>query len=150
MYTDAEGSGGIGAVLITEDQKLYFKEFIDKRFTDLLESRMTQIIPLEAIAVLVALHRFKRELGQTDTILCIDNTTVLGAIRKGRSSADDVHKIITSISDLCFRLNITAHVFWVPSAMNIADDPSRGKMIEGMTLVQNMKNAIKESISTVK
>ena len=149
VYTDAQGRGGIGAAIISGSTKLFFKETMDQRFLSKLIGRETQIIPLEAIAVLVALHRFKREIGQCDLVLLIDNTSVLGATRKGRSSADDVHEIVTAISDLCFEINVTKHLFWVPSAMNIADAPSRGEDIDHFDLVHDLKSHVARSVGVV-
>ena len=149
LYTDAEGHGGIGAVLITPQARLFFRIKVDQRFASKLIQRATQIIPYEALAVLIALNRFKRELAQNDLVLLIDNTSVLGSVRKGRSSADDVHKIITAISDLCFELNITKHIFWVPSAMNISDGPSRGETIDQYVEVHDLKRSIAASVGVV-
>ena len=150
LYTDAEGSGGIGATLITDDTKLFLRGKLDRRCTDLLIKRTTQIIPLEAMAVLIAILTFKKDIGQSELLVMIDNTSVLGAARKGRSSANDVHKIITKISDLCLDFGITKHLFWVPSAMNMADLPSRGGDPVGFVRVPCIQRQIAQSVSVIK
>ena len=75
--------------------------------------------------------------------------SVLGAVRKERSAADDVHRIITAISDLCFELNITKHIFWVPPEMNISDGPFRGETIDHFVEVHDLKRSIAASVGTV-
>ena len=150
LYTDADGSGGIGSTLITDDIKLFLRGKLDRRCTDLFIKRATQIIPLEAMAVLIAIFTFKKYIGQSELLVMIDNSSVLGAARKGRSSANDVHKIITKISDLCLEFGITKHLFWVPSAMNMADLPSRGGDPVGFVRVKCIQRQIAQSVSVIK
>ena len=149
-YTNAEESGGFRATLIIEFEKRFIKGKLAHRCLDLLIQRSTQIITQEALAVLIAIYTFKRDIGQSEVLIMIDNTSVLGAVRKGRSSANDVHKIITRISDLCVQFGITKHLFWVPSAMNMSDLPSRGGDPVGYDQIKNIQQQIALSVSVIK
>ena len=129
LYTDAEGYGGTGAVLsINGDvqwMRSHVRSFFQKHSVR-LSKRVTQIIPYEAIAVLQALCTWRHSLIGKQVLLFIDNTSVLGCVRKGRSRSEDVHEIIALILYTLESANIKAFAHWVPSALNVADVPSRG------------------------
>ena len=125
LYTDADGSGGIGAVLLTPNKKLFFMHKVDSSALR-LRDRETQIIPLEVIAALVATYAFKNELGGCSLIAFIDNQSGLGALKKGRSHASDVHALVQDCLDSLENLHAKPQWLWVPSCLNVADYPSRG------------------------
>ena len=62
LYTDAEGTGGTGGVLILKDEVLWFKGDAKPETESVytLTPRKTQIVPYEAIAVKQALSRFRQ------------------------------------------------------------------------------------------
>ena len=56
----------------------------------------------------------------------IDNTSALGAIRKGRSRVYALNRVISEIRDM-IPPTTTTKFEYVPSSLNMADDPSRGR-----------------------
>ena len=128
LYTDAEGRGGTGGVLILQNEVLWFRSDA-KPLTDevyKLSPRKTQIVPYEAIAVKQALSKFSHLLLGRRLLIFVDNQSVLGCLRKGRSRKLDVHNIITDVLSILGTCQIEAVSHWVPSSLNIADVPSRG------------------------
>ena len=138
VYSDAEGGGGVGAVLATPTKTLWFRGTIDSSKLG-LEPRDTQIIPLEALAQLVALRVWHSELGGCKLLMFIDNQSALGAIRKGRSDKEDIHQIVTHLVDLMDSLHVRPVFLWVPSPLNIAGFPSRGA-----SLIETIPNIFSE------
>lgn len=128
LYTDAEGRGGTGGVLILQDEVLWFRSDAKSATESVykLSPRKTQIVPYEAIAVKQALSRFSHLLLGRRLLIFVDNQSVLGCLRKGRSRKLDVHNIITDILSILGTCQIEAVPHWVPSSLNIADIPSRG------------------------
>ena len=57
----------------------------------------------------------------------IDNTSAVGAFRKGSSRKADINAIVGSVWMLSHRHHIEIFIHWVPSKYNIADLPSRGR-----------------------
>ena len=128
LYTDAEGRGGTGGVLILDKEVLWFRSDARAAAESVykLSARKTQIVPYEAIAVKQALSRFSHLLLGRRLLIFVDNQSVLGCLRKGRSRKLDVHHIITDILSVLGTCQIEAVPHWVPSSLNIADVPSRG------------------------
>jgi hypothetical protein len=128
LYTDAEGNGGTGGVLIIDNEVLWFRS--DARPLALSEykllPRKTQIVPYEAIAVKQALSKFSHLLLGRQVLIFVDNQSVLGCLRKGRCRKLDVHHIVTDILSILGACQIEAVPHWVPSSLNISDVPSRG------------------------
>lgn len=146
LYTDAEGGGGIGGCLCIESvarkQRLFFADRLDQRFMNTLQSRVTQIIPLEAMAVAVAVEVFKVQLSGARCIFLIGNLSVLGALREGRCTAPDINRIVCSIVDRILSLSIMPFFLWVPSCFNMADAPSRGAPVVGFQQVGSNKGIV--------
>ena len=138
LYTDAEGAGGLGAVFFIEDRAFWFEDSAPLAFYQGLEIRKTQIIPLEALAVLSAIMKFGNMIVGGRILVFVDNQSVLGALRKGSSPSQDLLRIVGAVWDEANRLNIQAIFLWVPSALNIADFPSRASdpQIPGSSKVQ--------------
>jgi len=82
---------------------------------------------LEGRAVILAL----RWLGRNPSIhgtrinFFIDNTALLGALRKGRSSKWSLNQICRSVVAICLAANMVVTWWYVPSKRNPADGPSR-------------------------
>ena len=153
VYTDAEGRGGVGGCMYRDtcdrQLKLYFSDCMDQRFTQLLSERVTQIIPLEAMAVAVAVEVFKVQLAGARCIFLIDNLSVLGSLRKGRCKAPDINRIICAIADRILQLSIVPFFLWVPSRYNLADAPSRGVSPSGF-LELDAKKSIATAMRAIK
>ena len=125
LYTDAEGHGGTGGVLIIGHEVLWFRSNA-KICGYKLSERKTQIVPYEAVAVKQALSKFCHLLLGKKLILFVDNQSVLGCLRKGRSRKMDVHRIVEDILSILGTCQIDTVPHWVPSSLNISDVPSRG------------------------
>ena len=127
LYTDAEGGGGIGAVLFRHNSPtLTFRASLGKQFMRFFRHRKTNIIPLELGALVVAVACFRRSFIGTETVFFVDNQTVLYCCRRGRCRADDVNQLIVILADILSSLGIMPSFVYVPSKSNIADYPSRG------------------------
>ena len=61
-----------------------------------------------------------------DVICYCDNTTVLGALVRGSSSAADLNDIIGTIWETVASINCRVWWEYVPSQLNVADPLSRG------------------------
>ena len=126
LYTDAQGAGGVGAVLATPNKLFVIAAHVDASRMGLLE-RETQIIPLEACVPLIVVRALQQEINSCRLLLFIDNQSALGALKKGRSECADIHKIVNVFVDLLEFLSVRPTFFYVPSSLDIADFPSRGK-----------------------
>jgi hypothetical protein len=60
-------------------------------------------------------------------LIFVDNATAISAITSGTSSAHDLRAISTQLWDWLAVRKVTLHVRYVPSALNLADAPSRGR-----------------------
>jgi hypothetical protein len=130
LYTDAEGKGGIGAVLfppVSTTPSQWFADTCPKDITASFHHRKTQIVPLEALAVLVAILHFSDLIKGSRLIIMVDNTSVVGALLKGSSRKPDINHIIGCTLMTAHARDIEVFVHWVPSRFNVADLPSRGK-----------------------
>ena len=133
LYTDAEGSGGIGALFETAGKPiLSFRNRLDIRKLPFLVDRKTQIIPFESLAVLASIKLWRSELAGARLLIFIDNQSSLGALRKGRSRAPDLSRIVEEILDILDKISCQIIPLWVPSCLNIADFPSRGESLSDL------------------
>jgi hypothetical protein len=89
--------------------------------------RKTLIIPLEAMALFSALFAPELQpiLAGADIVHFADNQTVNGIAVKNYSAAPDVGRMLSSYSLRLAALAARSWVHYVPSALNIADPPSR-------------------------
>jgi len=135
LYTDAEGKGGIGGVLFVDNEKpLQFAFKVPTSFNMLFSHRVTYIIQLELLAVTVALKLFSQSLRGAAVRFFIDNRSVLGSLRKGRSKVEDLNSLVLLTIDKTAHIDLCLFS-WIPSKLNVADVPSRGKLIPGITTV---------------
>jgi hypothetical protein len=58
-------------------------------------------------------------------VVLVDNTAVLGAVTKGRSSSRQLNRIYSKLAVLLAAADVKAHYLYVPSKENPADAPSR-------------------------
>ncbi len=117
LYTDASLSGA-GAVLFTDSGEVLTWS---RKFTPLESSR--RIEELEAIAASEAFTFFGPQMKDKSITMYIDNTSVLGAVRKGHSPSFNLNKHISALaSDTRARL---VRLEYVRSAENPADYESR-------------------------
>ena len=126
LYTDASGSGGCGAVLLDGTSSEWFGSNCSA-IHPLLLDRKTQINALELFTVLASLRLWRERCSGRRLALLIDNTTALWAVRNGRSTASDLSALSHAIWFALHKLRAHISVFWVPSKLNLADAPSRGR-----------------------
>ena len=139
-YSDAEGAGGLGWVLLARPPSLESSKSGDPSLTgwwaggaapaDLsahLLPRKTQIHALEMCAFISLIQSSATVLRGKRLLAFIDNQSALGVLRKGSCKlAHDLSALSSYALDLCRGLHIELFLFWVPSALNCADGPSRG------------------------
>ena len=125
LYTDAAGSGGIGAVLLQATSALWFAGNTSAAKPFLIK-RSTQINAYELFTILVAVTHWEKSLCGQRLVFLVDNSVALWSLRNGTSSVADLGAISHAIWRKLARLGIEPLAFWVPSKLNVADAPSRG------------------------
>ena len=127
LYTDAEGSGGFGAVLASSSSSVWIGGTIPDNVSGALHKRKTQIFPFEVVAIWAALLVFGSSLRGHYVLAFVDNQSALAVSAKGTSTAIDVQAIVTAMWDLISDLGIQVVFRYAPSKLNLSDPPSRGK-----------------------
>jgi len=130
LYTDAEGKGGIGAILVDPEAPLADSPWFGTRVPDsvvrLLLPRKTQINPLELVALVYAVLCFLPRLQDRRFVVFIDNSTALSVARKGTGRVADMRVLSHFLHRLLHLAGARAWFLWVPSKLNWSDPPSRG------------------------
>ena len=106
---------------------MWFGGFIPESIGKALHPRKTQIFPFEVIAIWAAIMAFKPHLTNRHVLFFVDNQSALASSAKGTTTASDVQEIISSMWDFIQHSGIHAAFRYVPSKLNLADPPSRGK-----------------------
>ena len=136
LYTDAsyspeDESGGIGGVLCAADGTVlaWFGEELSSAVCSRFKTEgQTQLIgELKALAVLVALKTWSKEISSKHLVAFIDNEGSKFSILKGYSKNPCLSEIVTAIA--CAEESASCFVWYarVPSECNPADGPSRGQ-----------------------
>ena len=123
----------VGAVLFDRrwEAPLQFSEVIPKEMQKNCAPRKTQIVPVEMIAPILALHTFRERLFGTDLILLIDSEAVESALVKGYSSKSDLCTLVSVFWNLIFELRVRVFIDRVSTDSNPADWPSRDDLSTG-------------------
>ena len=102
--------------------------------------REGRIDALEGEALLLGLrHAVRSRTRRRRRVLCfVDNQALLGSLRKGRSSAVRLLHICRRVAAHALFAELRLHYRYVPSALNVADAPSRGKPNAGCQAWQSM------------
>ena len=129
VYSDAEGDGGVGAVLGIDGEFLWLAGHIPKHVSVKLKKRKTQIFPFEVIAATISLMKWGPVLRGRRVAFFVDNVGARGSLASGRSSQPDVNSIVRVVWQLVIKYRLAIFFVWVPSALNVADGPSRGESI---------------------
>ena len=126
------GSGRVAFVVFTPDEGrvVWAAADVPGSLMDHIHAfkmRKTLIIPLEAMALFSALFAPELQpiLAGADIVHFADNQTVNGIAVKNYSAAPDVGRMLSSYSLRLAALAARSWVHYVPSALNIADPPSR-------------------------
>ena len=133
LYTDAEGSGGVGAVLYSPGvPPRWFGGSVPPAIRRRVARRWgytkCPIFLLEAAVPLLCLRLYGPFLRGHRLLVFVDNSTALFALRKGRS------RLSPPLNEMCFSfwaaarsMSLDLTLVWVPTRFNVADDPSRGE-----------------------
>ncbi len=129
VYTDAEGSGGVGFVIIdcASDWRGCGSATVGDAWARTLLSRRTQIVPFEVAAVLVALLSCTERVQGRRLVVWVDNSAARAVLKSGRSRKSDLNALAAVFHRILADANASARVEWVPSRLNPADPPSRGR-----------------------
>ena len=130
LYTDGEGKGYIGAVLLLRENggsATVFSSRVTRDTFKMLKHRVNQIALIELLAVLAALEAFKDLITGCDLRIFIDNVVAEGAIRNGymRRDCRDACALVAALWQQFLELDLLVWVDRVPSELNVADGPSR-------------------------
>ena len=120
----------VGAVLFDSrlGAPLQFSEIISKKQQKGWAPRKTQIVPVEMIAPILALHTFRERMYVTDLILLIESEAVEASLVKGYSSRSDLCTLVSTFWNLVFELRIRVFIDRVSTDSNPADWPSRDRL----------------------
>ena len=131
IYTDAEGSGGVGACLFRHGKHLWWGARAPRSMRELHEvlgyPRKMPVFVYEAVVPFLALRLWGERLRNRRVLFYVDNTSALGALRRGRSRLSPaLNALVFEWWKLARSFGIEASFMWVPSRFNPADPPSRG------------------------
>ena len=129
IYSDAEKDGGIGALLAVDGEFQWMAGRVPSAVASKLKERKTQIFPFEVIAAVVSLIKWGPLLDGRRIIFFVDNVGARGSLASGRSSQPDVHGIVRAAWQVAVKYRLAVFFVWVPSALNVADGPSRGDSV---------------------
>ena len=98
-------------------------------FLNTIRARRTHICVLEEIALVAPyFHPELREVFEcSDVSQFADNTAANGAALKGYSPSEDIARLVFSFHVRLVLMQSRVWIEYVPSAANIADDPTRGE-----------------------
>ncbi|CAE7557407.1 Dnmt3b [Symbiodinium sp. CCMP2456] len=145
IYTDASWEPkcmqrpGLGYVLMHPDfsQCLGGASSVTEEILAVLSDRQTQIMPLEALAILQAFAAFCHlNLRCQDVVLFVDNQAVVSSLIKGACSEDDISLVLLCLHLFWAHLSCRVWLEWVPSDDNPADGLSRDGALDEWTTKQ--------------
>ena len=93
--------------------------------------RVTQIMPIEMLAPVVALATFADRVFEPNLILPIDSASVEAALVKGYSSREDMCEIISLFWETGLSLSVRVFIDRIATDANPADWPSRNNLCKG-------------------
>ena len=127
LFGDARGEPPhIAAVLFIDGSAFFCHAAVSHDLLRAFQSRKDhQISGLEMLSLALGIASFAPLLEGRRVHVYSDNTCAEGAVRKGRASAFDHNSVIHCIWAAAFRLRLNLYVHRVPSALNVADPPSR-------------------------
>ena len=99
IFSDVEGYGGCGAVLVQKDLESALARFseVPEAFRRRLKSRKTQIVAFELVAPCLALWTWRHLLAGRRVIFFIDNNSALAILRRGSSKKADLNHIVSHL-----------------------------------------------------
>ena len=118
LFTDAS-TEALGAVLVKGAE---VPQHLSRRWSHSFSALHINV--LEAWAIFEAILYWP-ELKDMHLDLYCDNTAVVGAVNKFYSPSLDLNAVVVEIHKLCLDRTLYLTVHYVPSALNLADKPSR-------------------------
>ena len=131
VYTDVEGSGGVGVFVhwCATGLQEYAAGAVPRRWKACMEPRKTQINMYELSAVLAALETtWSSLLGGLRVAFFIDNKAALDIVLSGWSRHSDLNWVAGQCWLRIAAADCAEMWSWVPSKSNPADAPSRGAL----------------------
>ena len=127
IFTDAEGDGGCGAVLVVDSLREARSRFatVPECLVEGLKKRKTQIVAYELVVPGAAVMSWREAIAGRRVVFYIDNNSALAILQNGRSRRNDLNKIAFQIHDLCHRYHVVPYFLRVDSASNPSDPVSR-------------------------
>ena len=89
--------------------------------------RVNQVVIVESIAPLVALHALGERIRGTNLLVFVDNTTTEGAFVKGLSGLADIDETAGAFWAQCVDSDVAPYIDRAPTDANPGDDPSRSR-----------------------
>eukprot|EP00438_Fugacium_kawagutii_P032905 Skav229623 [mRNA] locus=scaffold1753:167277:170273:- [translate_table: standard] len=101
----------------------------------------------EARSLLIAVRRLSRARKNRFSrhLILLDNMALCFAVNKGRSSNYGMLRVLQQIGSICLAAGITLRPRWVPSELNVSDNPSRGTIAPGAHIEQPKQAGAKDS-----
>ena len=124
MYTDAEGNGHVGAMLIEVGTRRmwHIADTVPEAVRSHLKQRKAQINLYELCAVWVALATFE-DLFVDRHLPFVDNQAALNMLIKGSSPCEDASLILYDVWLRLAVAGVATHFEYVESKKNLADAP---------------------------
>lgn len=95
--------------------------------------RQSHINILEESALLRLAQRCVRFAYPTRVTVLVDSNVVRGATTKGRSSSLGLSTVLRRLNAICVAAAIYLHIAFVPTRLNISDDPTRDRPLRPAT-----------------
>ena len=131
LYTDATGGGKLAMVLQTPFERIWAATQIPHEAWAWARPRRTQVTLWELIAALCGV-RFFLSLGiqSPELVVFIDNTAALNSLLRGTSRQTDLNEVLGTVWFELAAAGVFMHAHYVPSALNLADGPTRANKAE--------------------
>ena len=140
LYTDAEGSGRIGAVAeMPGGELLFLRGSIPSRVKRMLQPRRTQIVAFELLAALVGLTALApSSLRGMRVCHFIDSSAALGCVVRGFCKQIDLALVAGRLWFEAADMHLEYFAHFVDTKCNLADGPSRNdiSVLSGLGAVE--------------
>ena len=130
MYTDADGAGGVGVVVIwgQDERREYAMGTVPRGWRHILRNRKTQINAYELLAITGAWNTWSTDFTGKHILCFVDTTSAMNIMISGWSRRPDLNTIAGSCWLAVSRAHALVEFAYVPSAANPADCLSRGQV----------------------
>ena len=132
LYSDADKRGRIGVVCIdiASGRCEFARTNVPRGWQRRLASRRTQINAFELAGVLCGISTFGNVISGKRGAIFVDNQSALNILIKGWSRKQDLNDMAADAWIEVARLGCHVEWLYVPSKLNPADAPSRGKEVD--------------------